>query len=143
VPSPTVGRITTRAAFAELQRSRARGTSGPVRAVFVPSVPPLSAPVATPPAATTAGGTPTSDDMFPQVGYAIGKQCGTAVVRNRLRRRAREVVRSEVSHLPRGTYLLRFSPDSASTHPAAFRADVAKAMQRAARQARDQAVRGR
>ena len=37
VPSPTVGRITTRAAFAELQRSRARGSSGSVRAVFVPA----------------------------------------------------------------------------------------------------------
>src|SRR5580704_771942 len=57
VPAPTVGRITTRTAFAELQRSRARGSSGPVRAVFVP-------------AQSSAQG------VFPQVGYAVGKQCG-------------------------------------------------------------------
>ena len=119
MPAPTVGRITTRTAFSELQRSRARGSSGPVRAVFVPAQP--SAP-----------------GVFPQVGYAVGKQCGPAVVRNRLRRRAREVVRSEAHDLPRGTYLLRFAPDSAAVKPAAFRADVAKALHRAAR---DQGVR--
>jgi ribonuclease P protein component len=114
VPAPTVGRITTRAAFAELQRSRARGSSGPVRAVFVP-------------AESSAPG------VFPQVGYAVGKQCGSAVVRNSLRRRAREVIRGEAHRLPRGTYLLRFSPDSAAAKPEAFRADVAKALQRASR----------
>ncbi len=114
MPSPTVGRITTRAAFAELQRSRARGTSGPVRAVFVPAA-------------------SASQHTFPQVGYAISRQCGPAVVRNRLRRRAREVVRVEAARLPRGTYLLRFSPDSASAHPAAFRADVARALRRASK----------
>jgi ribonuclease P protein component len=121
VPASTVGRITTRAAFAELQRSRARGSSGPVRAAFVPAQ-------------------PSARGVFPQVGYAIGTQCGPAVVRNRLRRRAREVVRNEAHRLPRGTYLLRFSPESASTQPAAFRADVAKALRRASR---DQAVRAR
>jgi ribonuclease P protein component len=112
VPAPTVGRITTRAAFAELQRSRSRGSSGPVRAVFVPAEP--SAP-----------------GLFPQVGYAVGKHCGPAVVRNRLRRRAREVVRHEAHRLPRGTYLLRFAPGSAAVKPEAFRADVTKALQRA------------
>ncbi len=121
MPASTVGRITTRAAFAELQRSRARGSSGPVRAAFVPAQ-------------------PSARGVFPQVGYAIGTQCGPAVVRNRLRRRAREVVRSQAHRLPRGTYLLRFSPESASTQPAAFRADVAKALRRASH---DQAVRVR
>jgi ribonuclease P protein component len=71
--------------------------------------------------------------VFPQVGYAVGKQCGSAVVRNRLRRRAREVIRGEAHRLPRGTYLLRFSPDSAAAKPEAFRAHVAKALQRASR----------
>ena len=37
MPARTVGRITSRAAFAELQRSRARGASGPVRVTFVPA----------------------------------------------------------------------------------------------------------
>ena len=49
----------------------ARASCGPVRASFVPA------------AAGAVG-------VFPQVGYAIGKHCGNAVVRNRLRRRMRE-----------------------------------------------------
>ena len=70
MPVRTVGRITRRAAFAELQRSRARGTSGPVRVSFVP-------------AEDEDGG------VFTQVAYAIGRNCGGAVVRNSLRRRTR------------------------------------------------------
>ncbi len=69
MPVRTVGRITRRKAFAELQRSRARGASGPVRVTFVP-------------AETDETG------VFPQVAYAIGRHCGNAVVRNSLRRRA-------------------------------------------------------
>ena len=108
----TVGRITSRAAFADVQRARARGSSGPVRAAFAPvdeAVP----------------------GVFPQVGYAIGRRCGSAVVRNRLRRRARAVVREEAPSLPRGTYLIRLEP-AASTLPAArFRHDLATALHRA------------
>ena len=114
MPARTVGRITSRAAFAELQRSRARGSSGPVQALFSP-------------ATDEAGG------LFPQVGYAIGRHCGTAVVRNRLRRRAREVVRAEAPGLPRGTFLVRLDRGAAALPPAEFRDDVAAALQRAAR----------
>ena len=110
----TVGRITSRAAFTELQRSRARGSSGPVRAVFAP----------------VDEGTP---GLFPQVGYAIGRPCGTAVVRNRLRRRAREVVRAEAESLPKGSFLVRLGPGAADLSPAEFRADVAAALRRAGR----------
>lgn len=136
MPSPTVGRITTRAAFADLQRSRARGSSGSVRAVFSPA-PDLA--TSDSPALNSAAVPNQAGDVFPQVGFAASRQCGSAVVRNRLRRRARAVVRSEAPQLPRGRYLLRFSPDSASASPATFRADVARALQRASR---DQAVRG-
>src|ERR1700733_7486374 len=107
MPARTVGRITSRAAFAELQRSRARGACGPVRAAFVPAecdVP----------------------GVFPQVGYAIGRQCGNAVTRNQLRRRAREVVRAEASALPRGSYLVRLDPAAIDLGRAEFRADVAR-----------------
>jgi ribonuclease P protein component len=112
MPAPTVGRITSRAAFAEVQRSRARGASGPVRAVFVP-------------AAADAPG------LFPQVGYAIGRRCGPAVVRNRLRRRARAVVREEASTLPRGAFMVRLDPGAASQTAAEFRHDLARALHRA------------
>ena len=112
MPARKVGRITSRAAFAELQRSRVRGSSGPVRALFAP----------------VDEGTP---GLFPQVGYAIGRKCGTAVVRNRLRRRAREVVRAEAPSLPRGSYLVRLGPGAASLAPRELRADVATALRRA------------
>ena len=108
----TVGRITSRAAFADAQRARARGACGPVRAAFAPV-----------------------DEMtpgvFPQVGYAIGCRCGSAVVRNRLRRRARAVVREEASSLPRGAFLVRLEPGASSLSAAQFRHDLTEALHRA------------
>jgi ribonuclease P protein component len=112
VPQRTFGRLTSRSVFAELQRSRARASSGPVRASFVPA----------------DDGAP---GVFPQVGYAIGRHCGTAVTRNTLRRRAREVARAEAATLPRGFYLVRVAPGAAAQPTAAFRSDVATALRRA------------
>ena len=80
--SRTLGRITSRSTFAQLQRTRARGACGPVRATFAPV-------------------DDAEEGVFPQVGYAIGRACGNAVTRNTLRRRAREVVRSTAPMLPR------------------------------------------
>jgi ribonuclease P protein component len=114
VPARTVGRITRRAAFAELQRARARGASGPVRVTFVP--------------ADNA-----EPGVFPQVGYAIGRHCGNAVVRNSLRRRAREAVRSVAPTLARGAYLLRLGPDASTLTPPEFRHDVTTALVRASK----------
>jgi ribonuclease P protein component len=114
VPARTVGRIQTRTAFRQLQRSRARASCGPVRATFVPAAP----------------GTP---GIFPQVGYAIGKHCGNAVVRNSLRRRMRESARQIAMTLPRGTYLLRVEPAAARTEAPIFSSCVQEALQRAAR----------
>jgi ribonuclease P protein component len=105
--------MSTRAAFVELQRSRCRGASGFVRAVFVPAE-------------------EQEPGVFPQVGYAVSRQCGGAVVRNRLRRRMREVARQSASDLPRGRYLLRLDAAAAETPPAALRAHVAEALRRAA-----------
>jgi ribonuclease P protein component len=109
VPARTVGRIRTRAAFAQLQRSRARASQGPVRATFVPA-------------------DPADPGVFPQVGYAIGKNCGSAVVRNTLRRRMRETARSISSELPRGTYLLRVAPSATAIDSTQFRTSVTRAL---------------
>jgi ribonuclease P protein component len=114
VPARTVGRIQSRAAFAQLQRSRARASSGPVRATFSP----------------VDEGVP---GIYPQVGYAIGKHCGNAVTRNTLRRRMREAARAAAPTLPRGTYLLRFDPAAATRGSAQLRADVTEALRRASR----------
>lgn len=114
MPERTVGRISTRAGFSELRRAGARGASGPVRVSFVPP---------------ETGAT----KLFPQVGYAVGRRCGGAVVRNRLRRRAREVVRVEAATLPRGSYLVRLEPGAVGLARADLRADIARALRRAAR----------
>jgi ribonuclease P protein component len=114
VPSRTVGRITRRAAFAELQRSRARGASGPVRVTFLPAA---------------AG----DDGVFPQVAYVIGRHCGNAVVRNSLRRRVREVVRCTAPELARGSYLVRLEPAAAVLAPSVLRDDVETALLKAGR----------
>ncbi len=114
MPARTVGRITRRAAFAELQRSRARGASGPVRVTFVPA--------------------PAGDPgVYPQVAYAIGRHCGGAVVRNSLRRRVREVVRSSAPTLARGTYLVRLEPSAVALGSAELRENVATALLKAGR----------
>jgi ribonuclease P protein component len=117
VPLRTVGRIQTRAAFGQLQRSRARATSGPVRATFVPA----DAAV---------------DGVYPQVGYAIGKHCGNAVVRNSLRRRMRESARGIAGELPRGTYLLRVDPAAVRCEPVQFATFVQQALLRAPQSSR-------
>jgi ribonuclease P protein component len=109
----TVGRIQTRAVFSRLQRSRARASCGPVRASFVPVDPAV-------------------EGIYPQVGYAIGKHCGNAVVRNSLRRRMRESARGVAESLPRGAYLLRVDPTAVRCDPKEFSAHVGRALQRAA-----------
>ena len=46
----------------------------------------------------------------PQVGYALGRNYGSAVRRNRLRRQLRELVKSREGALLRGVYVFGASP---------------------------------
>ncbi|MGZ0178631.1 MAG: ribonuclease P protein component [Acidimicrobiales bacterium] len=50
----------------------------------------------------------------PQIGYAIGKKVGNAVVRNRIRRRLRPIIVAEAHHLPPGIYLIGVKNDQAA-----------------------------
>jgi len=80
------GRVQTRRRFALFATPSARGQSGPLRIIFV-------------------AGDPL--DTRVDVAYAIGRQLGGAVARNRLRRRLRALV-DGLEPLPRpGSYLIR------------------------------------
>ena len=104
-------RIRERSTFAEVRRRGSRARSGPLALSWIP----------------LAGDDP------PKVAYAIGKAVGTAVVRNRVRRRLRWALDQLAGGLPSGAYLIRVSPGAASapasvlrTHVAALVATVAR-----------------
>jgi len=92
-----IGRIQDRATFAGFSRGR-RASCGPVRVRYV---------------AATDGSAPTG----PRVAYALNRKVGSAVVRNRIRRRLRAALagmdRAEPHRLPAGAYL--FSADATVT----------------------------
>lgn len=50
----------------------------------------------------------------PQIGYAIGKKVGNAVVRNRIRRRLRPIIVAEALNLAPGVYLIGVKNDQAA-----------------------------
>lgn len=84
--------IRSRSTFQALRRPAGRGARGPVAVAFAP-----------PPGATAeVGGV--------RVGYVVGRSCGNAVRRNRLRRRLRAAVRESWVGLPAGDYLVRAAP---------------------------------
>jgi ribonuclease P protein component len=56
------------------------------------------------------------DDAPPRVAYAVGRRVGSAVTRNRLRRRLRAAVRDEASALePSCVYLVGAAPAALET----------------------------
>lgn len=112
MPVPAVGKIQDRATFRALRRPAGRAKHGPVRVGFVPVAPGTSR-------------------LFPQVGYAIGRRCGNAVTRNRLRRRLRAAVADLAPELPTGAYLVTCEPDAT----ALGYGDLAEALGRAMRAA--------
>jgi ribonuclease P protein component len=82
------GSIRSRRTFDQLRRSALRGRSGPLTVSYLPE--------------------PAWDR--PQVGYAIGRRVGNAVVRNRLRRRLRAIVGEQEPNLPVGAYMVVSGP---------------------------------
>jgi ribonuclease P protein component len=101
-----VWRIRDRATFDELRRSRLRVRNGPIAVTFVPGTGP------------------------PRVAYAVGRRVGTAVVRNRVRRRLRAVVAEEAAALAPGAYLVAVRPEAAALPFEELKTTVTSAMTR-------------
>ena len=61
----------------------------------------------------------------PKVGFIVSRAVGSAVVRNRVKRRLRELMRGRLASLPRGCLLvLRAHPAAASARQADLAADL-------------------
>ncbi len=65
-------------------------------------------------------------DGPPRVAYAVGRRVGTAVARNRLRRRLRAIMRA--MPLAPGCYLVGAGPDAAGLDHAALEAELCDAL---------------
>lgn len=108
-----VWRVRDRASFVALRRAGRRGRRGPVSVVFVP---PADGVVVTP----------------PRVAFAVGRGVGSAVARNRLRRRLRAVVddvaRSGGAVVAPGAYLVSARPEALTATPAELRRAVLGAL---------------
>ena len=77
----------------------------------------------------TAGAVP--EDTKPKVGLVVSRAVGSAVVRNRVKRRLRELMRGRVAALPGGSLLvLRAHPAAAGARQADLAADLDLVLER-------------
>lgn len=111
---PGLGRITDRRTFGRLRRRGTRVTVGGVSVVWV---------------------APTGDaaETRPRVAFAVGRQAGGAVLRNRVRRRLRACLAqlAAAGELPPGAYLVRAGAEAATTPFPQLCATVGAAVQAA------------
>ncbi len=98
--------IRDRATFIALRRSRRRARRGAITVTWVPGT-------GTDPA---------------RIAYAVGRKTGTAVVRNRVRRRLRAAARECRGHLGPGAYLVGATADAASLPYARLRSSFSEAL---------------
>lgn len=101
-----VWRVRDRATFVELRRQGRRVRRGPVSVTFV------------------AGG----PSEPPKVAYAVGRRVGSAVRRNRLRRRLRAVVADLAPDMRPGAYLVGAAPAAADLPFGELKAVVSQAL---------------
>lgn len=86
-----LGRIRDRTIFVRFRREAQRVRCGAIRMSYLPD-----------------------DVVPPRVAFAIGRRVGTAVVRNRIRRRVRAALWSIADELPPGWYLVSAGTDVVS-----------------------------
>ena len=87
-----IGRVRSDRTFEVLRRTSCRGRHGPVSVSFAAR----------------------PEWSHSEVGYAVNRKVGGAVVRNRLRRRMRAILAEWVTDLPAGAYMVRSGPDGAA-----------------------------
>jgi ribonuclease P protein component len=103
---PAVERLSGRDAFERLRREGRRANHGAVGLTWVP------------------------DPRSLRVAYAVGRGVGSAVVRNRVRRRLRAVMASLAVELPLGDWLVGARPSAATCSSEELRHDVVEALAR-------------
>jgi ribonuclease P protein component len=111
---PTTGRIRSHETFRSLRRPAGRGRSGAVRVAFVAPDSEVST-------------------ACPLVAYAIGRRSGSAVRRNRIRRRLRAAVANVSRELSPGSYLVSADTEAQALPFPQLAAAVSEAMGLAAR----------
>ena len=107
--------VRTRQVFESLRRSRSRGRSGPLSVAFVPQ----------------------NSWSELEVAFAINRQVGNAVTRNRLRRRLRSILSEAAPNLPGGAYLVRTGPDASKLAFDELKVAMSQALEQATRRAVD------
>lgn len=114
-------RVRDRATFDRLRRSGLRARSGPLTVIWVPPSPSLAGGDV---ADGAAGAGPV--DSEPRVAFAIARRVGSAVVRNRVRRRLRAVLADLVT--APGAYLVSVGPEAAHLSSSELRAAASEAL---------------
>jgi ribonuclease P protein component len=104
-----VGRVRSRGTFDALHRSSVRGRSGPVTVTYVVQ----------------------KSWSRSEVAYAISRQVGSAVVRNRLRRRLRSIMTEMAPSLPVGAYGIRVGVGAPALGFDELRAATVRALEKA------------
>jgi ribonuclease P protein component len=81
--------------------------------------------------ATTVPNGAVPESAPPKVGFVVSRAVGSAVVRNRVKRRLRELVRGRLARLPGGCLLVvRANPAAAGASQAGLAADLDLALER-------------
>ena len=106
-----IGPIRSRHTHEALRRSSSRGRSGPLTVLFLEQK--------------------SWSDV--EVSYAISRRVGTAVVRNRLRRRLKAIMTELAPSLVAGAYVVRTGPGSSTLDYEELRVAMSRALERATR----------